>query len=358
MNILQLTTHLNYGGISSYCLSLSKELAVKGHNVYIGSSPGDMVPHLERSGIDYIELPIQTKSELSPRVLLSTAKLVKLIKDKQIDIIHAHTRVTQITAYYLNRLTGVPFVTTCHGFFKRNLGRQICPAWGSKVIAISEAVKKHLKIDFYLPEDRIALIPNGIDITRFRVSSRKTDLESPARIVGIIARLSSVKGHTCLIEAMAQVIKEFPEAKLYVFGEGHMKYKLIEQAEKMGMSERMLFLPSVSNTQEVLQEIDIFVMPSLQEGLGLSILEAQACGLPVIASNVGGIPTVVKNELNGLLVPPQEPNALAGAIMKVMDNKELAVKLGRHARANVEEHFNLEKMVSPIETVYEGILKK
>ena len=120
MKILLVTTHLNYGGISSYCFSLAKSLVSKGHKVFIASSPGDLLVCFELYNIEYIDIPIMTKSEVSPRVLMSAIKLAKFIKDEEIDIIHAHTRVTQITAHYLSSFTKVPFVTTCHGFFKRN----------------------------------------------------------------------------------------------------------------------------------------------------------------------------------------------------------------------------------------------
>ncbi|MFH2138896.1 MAG: glycosyltransferase family 4 protein [Candidatus Omnitrophota bacterium] len=358
MKVLILTTHLNYGGISSYCVSLSNTLAQKGHTVFIASASGEMSVQLSHENISQVAIPIRTKSELSPRVFLSIFKLVRLIRQQKIDIIHAHTRVTQIVAYYLSKITKVPFTTTCHGFFKRNIGRQIQPAWGDKVIAISDAVKKHLMIDFYVNEKQIALIPNGIDISRFRVTQKRNDKNIPARTVGIVARLSPVKGHMYLIEAMARVIKEFPDGRLLVFGDGNIKYKLIKQAEELKIAEKVFFLPSVSNTAEVLQEIDIFAMPSLQEGLGLAILEAQACGIPVIGSNVGGIPTVIKHDLSGLLVQPKEPMSLAGAIMRLMESKELAIRLGMHARDEVVRNFNLETMVVKIEEMYKEILKK
>jgi Glycosyltransferase len=120
----------------------------------------------------------------------------------------------------------------------------------------------------------------------------------------------------------------------------------------------VLFLPAVSNPAEVLQEIDIFVMPSLQEGLGLSLLEAQACAIPVVASNVGGIPTIVRHDVNGLLVAPREAPALAGAIMRIMDDKTLAMRLGRQGRCDVEQKFNLEIMTKQVEAVYASVMKK
>ncbi|MFH2144562.1 MAG: glycosyltransferase family 4 protein [Candidatus Omnitrophota bacterium] len=358
MKILFITTHLNYGGITTYIISLAEALSKKGHNVYIASAGGDLAPKLEKSDVRHVRIPIKTKCEFNPLLLIALIKLLYLIRKESIDIIHAQTRVTQVVAAILSVMAKVPYLTTCHGFFKPNLGRQFFPCWGRKVVAISDAVEKHLKIDFYLPDDQIALIPNGIDIGRFVVSARRDDIKVPVRKVGIIARLSYVKGHRYLLEAMAEVIREFSDARLFIFGDGKIKNELIKQAQKLAITDKVIFLPAVFNTAEVLQEIDVFVMPSLQEGLGLSILEAQACGLPVIASCVGGIPTIIKDNLTGLLVSPRDARALAGAILKVMDNKDLAIRLGRCAREQVEYKFNLTQVAGQIEEIYKELLVK
>ncbi len=356
MKILLLTTHLNYGGISSYTVSLAKSLKKRGHTVFCFSSSGTLVSHLKKNNLHHGWIPINTKSELSPFVAVSALSLLGFIKRESIEIIHAQTRVTQVLAEILSRMTKVPYVSTCHGFFKPNFGRRILPCWGKKVIAISDAVKQHLMDDFNVPENNIVLIPNGIDVDSFRVCSKRTDINYPDRKVGIIARISYVKGHEYLIKAMAQVLKKYPDAQLFIFGQGKIKYDLIRLAEKLKINDNIFFLPSVSNPADVLQEMDIFVMPSIQEGLGLSILEAQACGLAVVASDVGGIPTVIKDNLTGLLVEPKDAQGLADAIMKLMGDKELAIKLGQKARLEVESKFSLQVMAEKVEKAYKEVI--
>ncbi len=358
MRILLITTHINFGGISSYTFTLAKALISRGHDVVCASSSGNMLSLFKKNGIRTINIPINTKSELSPMLILSLFRLLMLNKTEKFDIIHAQTRVAQVLASYMSKIIKIPFVSTCHGFFRRNIGRQIYPCWGERVIAISEAVKKHLMLDFYLPEERVKLVHNGIDIDRFKVLPRRSDPDHKDRTVGIIARLSTVKGHKYLIGAMSEVIREFDDARLFIFGQGKIKYELVRQAESLNISEKVFFLPSISNTPEVLQEIDIFVMPSVQEGLGLSILEALACGIPVVASNVGGIPSIIKHDVSGLLVEPGNSMALAGAIMRLMEDRNLAMRLGQKGRQEVEERFNREKMVADIEKIYEEVLKK
>ena len=145
MHIYQLTTHLNIGGITQYVFDLSSELLKRGHQVTVVSSGGSCAEAFQKQGITVIIINLQTKSELSPKLLQAQTKLIKVFKEKKPDIVHAHTRVTQILAHRIQRKSQILFVTTCHGFYKRRLGRRLNPAWGDYVIAISEAVAKHLE---------------------------------------------------------------------------------------------------------------------------------------------------------------------------------------------------------------------
>ena len=178
MNILYLTNHLNIGGISSYVLTLAAGIKKRGHNVYIASSGGQLLSSFITEGIIYIPIPIKTKSEASYKLLISKFKLLKYIKEKNIEIIHANTRVTQVLSFLIQRYCGRPYVSTCHGFFKKRFFRRIFPCWGNRVIAISESVKEHLIRDFQVKEEDVVVIHNGIDVDRFR------EQPAPARTIG------------------------------------------------------------------------------------------------------------------------------------------------------------------------------
>ena len=129
MKILLLTSHLNFGGISIYTFSLAKGLKDKGNDVLVGSSGGDLVPQLLNIGIRHIKIPVNTKSEIGPKAMLSVFKLRKILKEEKVELIHAQTRVTQVVASNLSRFFKIPYVTTCHGFFKPHGGRLIFPCW-------------------------------------------------------------------------------------------------------------------------------------------------------------------------------------------------------------------------------------
>ena len=170
MNISFITTHLNIGGIAVYTTSLAKALVEKGHRVTVFSSGGDMVADSIKDNVIHKKIDIKTKSELSPKLWLNLSRLKKVIADEKPDIIHAQTRVAQVLAALVSEKINVPFVSTCHGFFKKRLSRKLFGCWGSGVIAISEAVKNHLMTDFGVPEDKITLIHNGIDVNKFHSS--------------------------------------------------------------------------------------------------------------------------------------------------------------------------------------------
>ncbi len=363
MNILFLTNHLNIGGITSYVLSLGRGLKQRGDNVYIASSGGQLDSRFIQEGIHFIHIPIRTKSEISPKILFSFNKLRPLIREKNIDILHANTRVTSVLAAWLSRASGIPYILTCHGFFKPKLWRRIFPLWGKLTIAISAKVREHLIGDFHLRVEKIRLIYNGVDLEKIKIYPQEEKLRIRQEIglrgspcVGIVARLSDIKGHQYLIEAMSYVIRELPNAQLLIVGDGREKNNLQKKVIELGIQKNTVFIPSVEDTQTVLHAIEIFVMPSLQEGLGLSIMEAMAQGLAVIASDIGGIRDLIQDGVNGRLVRPKDVQALYKAILELLKNKDKARLLGRNAARTIEDNFSLKKMVSQTKKAYQECL--
>lgn len=362
MRILLLTTHLNLGGIGIYVLSLAKGLAQKGHEVFVASSGGNLVAQLESYAVTHLAINIRTKSEVNPKLIQAGRQISRIIKEKNIEIIHAHTRVTQVLAHLISWKMGIPYVTTCHGFFKPRIFRKIFPCWGNYCIAISEAVREHLVNDLGLRKENITVVHNGVEIEKFlpdKFSREQKDnfkkdygLDPFAPVVGTIARLSSVKGQQHLISAMEDILKANSEAQLLLVGDGPEKDRLINQAKKMGIENNVFFRPSTLDTSVPLSILDVFVFPSLLEGLGLAIIEAQAMGLAVVATDVGGIYTLVKDGVNGFLVRPKDPKALADATLKLLNDRAKARDFGRKAREQAKARFGLSQMVDGIEQVY------
>ena len=365
MRILFLTTHLNTGGITSYLFNLAQGLKDCGHEVFIISSGGNREGDFKKLGVKIYNLSIRTKSELSPRLYLNLGKIRKIVQEERIDLIHAHTRVTQVAGTLVSQSTKVPYLTTCHGYFKNRLSRRLFPCWGNHVIAISTQVKKHLEDDFYVPSQKITLIESGIDLAKFKVVSDSERREAKKKyslekffVVGIIARLSDVKGQDILIRAMKEVVAAKSDVYLLIVGEGKMEKELKDLTQELGLKNHILFLPIINQTSEILSAMDIFIMPSRQEGLGLSIMEAQACGLPVVGSDVGGIPTLIEHEKTGLLIKPEDPQGLAKAIIRLINENALRAKLGKNARQFIENNYALKRMVDQTLQVYQNLVSK
>ncbi len=364
MNVLILTTHLNSGGITSYLLTLSRGLVDAGNAVFIVSGGGNMIGEFSGAGVKHTTLNIRTKSELDPRIYWPLGRLARFIKEKRIDVIHSQTRITQVMGQCLGKMTKRPFVSTCHGFFKTRLSRRIFPCWGDAVIAISPAVKEHLTRDFGLPGRLSELIRNGIDVKDFPLVSaqmreqkrKKFNIMAEEPVIGIIARLSDVKGHTVLIGAMSRVIQKIPTALLMIVGTGKMESFLKAKVRDMNLEDHVRFCPVVNRIPEYLAVFDIFVMPSLQEGLGLSVIEAQAAGLPVVASDVGGIPALIVNGQTGLLVEPKDTGALAQAIVELLENPQKAKDMGARAHTFIEREFSAERMVGQTLELYRKLV--
>lgn len=363
MNILYLTNHLNVGGVTSYVLTLSKGLRERGHNVYVASSAGELLPKFIEGQIGYFPIPIKTKLEVGPKVLMSLFRLLPYIKEKNIDIIHSNTRVTQVLACLAGYFSKKTFVSTCHGFFKKRFSRRIFPCWGEKVIAISKEVKEHLMVDFKVREKNIAVVRNGVDIERFREprtenrQSRKKALGlGSGPVVSIIARLSDIKGHIYLIEAWVEVLKNIPEAQLLIVGEGKMEDELLSLVSRLKIEKSVFFVPTIKDTLEVLAATDLFILPSLEEGLGLSLMEAMASGVAVIGSDVGGIKSLIQDGYTGLLVKPKDIAGISCAISALLKDPEKRKFLGDNARNFIAENFSSEQMIFLTEEVYRECL--
>jgi glycosyltransferase involved in cell wall biosynthesis len=362
MNVLLLTTHLNIGGVAVYTVNLARGLKAKGTTVFVASSGGELVKMLEKDAIGHLRLNIRTKFEFHPKLFPALLKLRAFVRKNNIDIIHAQTRVTQVLACLLSVFTKASYVSTCHGFFKKKrISRRLLNAWGTYCIAISDAVRDHLIKDLNVKEDRVSRIYSGVDTARFsaRVGEDEKGLlrnnlgfdRSP--VIGSVSRLSPVKGLRYLLFAMKDILKEEPSLNLLLVGEGPSKDYLMELAKRLGIENNVFFALNTTRTERFLSIIDIFVFYSLEEGLGLSLLEALAAGKPCVASNVGGITSVIENNTTGILVPPRDPHALKEAIIKILKNEKLKSSLAREGAAMVRDKFSLERMLDEVTDVYE-----
>ncbi|MGB2879469.1 MAG: glycosyltransferase family 4 protein [Candidatus Omnitrophota bacterium] len=367
MKVLLLTTHLNTGGIAVYTVSLARYLKKAGVDVTVASGGGDMKKVLVDNIIPHLTLDIKTKSEFGLKVWKASHLLSRMVKAEGFDIVHAQTRVAQVLGCLVERKTGVPFISTCHGFFKHHrLGRKLFPCWGRKVIAISDSVRKHLIGDFRLPGDRVQLVYNGVETGRYSDIGEKDDrllrnigLSKEVLLVGAVGRLSPVKGLNYLVSAFKKAMDRDSRMQLLLVGEGPEKASLEEQVLREGVSDNVFFASGKeAPLGKFLLLMDIFCLPSVSEGLGLSLMEAMAAGRACVASSIGGPVELITPEEDGILVPPKDPEALSRGIMRLAEDDQLRKRIGQEARKKALSEFSIEDSVRKTINVYEKVVTK
>lgn len=363
MRILLLTTHLRIGGIGVYTVTLANALRRMGHIVFIASAGGELEKELSPE-VRVVRIPLGTKSIVSPKIAATVFKLWEFIKEEEIDVIHAQTRVAQFAACMLTSMTKVPSVATWHGFYRPNFFRKILPCWGGRTIAISRAVYDHLKNDFKRDERNIRLILNGVDLSKFsraysqeeKKAIRKKYGLKDGPLIGIISRLSEEKGHTILLEAFRDLLGDFPEARLLIIGGGRLEKTLKAKARESGIGERVHFFGNTLNIAEFFAIMNVFVRPGLKEGFGLNVVEAMLMGVPVVSSDVGGFKAMLNDEEVGALVEPLDAGHLKEVIKKVLTDEGFAKRISAAARRYAALNFSADKMAKQVESVYKEVI--
>ena len=364
VKILHLTRHLEIGGIPRHVVDLSIRLRAQGHVVSVASTGGAQVASLEAGGVKHLQIPLSSKFEFGPNLWISWLGVLPVLRTQSFDIVHAHTRIAQVLAGLIEKFHGIPAVSTCHGFFQSNLGRRLWPCWGQKVIAVSPAVQEHLVGTHRVSPESIVCIPNGINAGKYQIPSddphvsalkKELGLPSSTKVIGTTARLSPVKGLQYLLQAFSLCLKTRPNLTCLIVGDGPTRKELEDQAQKLQIRGRVIFTGAVEDVAPYLALMDVFVLPSLMEGLGLSILEAFAARKPVVASRVGGIVNVIKDKENGLLVEPRSPAEIARAIEQLLSQEKLCERLAQDALKTVESRFSLETMTRQVEQVYRSV---
>jgi glycosyltransferase involved in cell wall biosynthesis len=232
-----------------------------------------------------------------------------------------------------------------------------------RLIVPSEAIERKVRAEGR-EGARFAVVPNGIDLSRFTGPVRpcalrsEYDIPASAPLLGVVARLEPEKGHRHLLDAMPAIIRAVPEAWLAVVGEGSQADALRSQAAVLGVTERVIFTGRRDDISAITADLTIAAMPSLREAQGISLLEAMARGVPVVASDVGGIPEVVTDGVDGRLVPPADSAALAGAIIELLCDPDLRRRLGEAGRRTVADRFSIDAQVRRIQAVYDEELAR
>ena len=287
----------------------------------------------------------------------SFIRLVKTLRNLKPDVVHTHLFGADFFGVLAARVAGVQtIISTAHNVVEsESYAKQKALHWSMKhvshVIAVSNSVKISVCKKLDVPLRKITVVENGIDLSRFVGEYKKLNTDSPNLLS--IGRLTVQKGHTYAIEAMPRILMQYPKACLQIAGSGELQATLHKQAHALCVEKSVIFLGDRNDIPELLSQADILITPSLWEGLGIVLLEAQASKTPVIASQVTGIVDVVKDKETGVLVEPANPAQLAETVCDVLKNNSNAEIMVNKAYTEVSEKYSIASMTNSYRHVYD-----
>ena len=317
---------------------------------------GALRPRVADAGVPITEFPMRGFTK--PGTAVQMLRFARWCRSRRIQIVHACDFYANVFALPPAACARVPvrigsrrdvFIperSAAHEALQR-----LAYSFAHRIVVNSQAAAKRLR-DEGVRAGKIAHIANGLDLARY--APVRAALGN--RVVTTVANLRPGKGHEVLLDAAARVVAGHPSVRFQIVGDGPRREELVRRAEALGLSGKVTFLGHSDDVPAILRESDVFAFPSFMEASPNAVLEAMAAGLPVVASNVGGIPEVVTNGENGLLVPPGEAEALASGILRVLGDPALGAALGEAARRTAAAHFSFDRMVGEFDRLYRSEL--
>jgi glycosyltransferase involved in cell wall biosynthesis len=361
--------HLKIGGAQTHLVQLLSRLDRRRFAPLVCAlkNQGDLRPAVEKLGVPVLDGGLG-RTLMGPGGVRVVARLARLFKTYRVDVAHAYLFHPNVLTPVAARLAGVRATVVS----KRSLDRypSLLPRLAVKagnrlaqrVMVNADAIGAFVAAEEGCPRSKMVLIPNGVCEDALQVTAdgtakrRELGLPLNARVVGAVSRLAWKKGIRHLIAATPRIVESVPHARVVIAGDGELRAELERDAAKLGVRDRVMFLGSRSDTVELMAAFDVFVLPSVVEGMSNALLEAMAAGRPVVATDVGGNPEVVVDGSTGLIVPPGDADQLAAAIQKLLDAPELAAEMGAAGRLRVIEHYRIDVMTRRIEQLYESLL--
>jgi glycosyltransferase involved in cell wall biosynthesis len=299
-------------------------------------------------------------------------KLLKIIRDNNIDIVNAHHFMPLFYSFFACKLSRhTKLVYTEHSVWEaeRLVGlwksaARLIFGWTDAMVAVSPEIMEYLINKYRIKRRQICTIINGVDADRFKPGNKpeKSDTDKNGTVtIGMVGNFKHVKNHAILIKAFRDIVIDFPYCRLWFVGQGfpndpeNTEEEIRNIVSRYGIADKVRFLGYREDVHTLLQSMDIFCLPSLREGLPLSIIEAMATGLPVVGTNVDGIRVVVKSDRNGFLVDSNNQAELAHALAQLVADSSLRKRMGRVAREDVEKYYSLKKCIERYSLLFESL---
>lgn len=325
-----------------------------------------------QSDIEAMGIPVDVLTKRQKFDVTLIFRLANLLRSTHTEIVTTILFYADVVGAFAARLAGVPTVVSWsagstpkgskNSKLRHVLSYKIIRYFINTMVAVSDATREFMIRERSIPEERIVRVWYGVDLSKFScgrngiTKRRELGLKETDRVIGVVARLTEQKGHMYLIEAVAEIIDKFPNLKVLFVGDGPLRTELVSKVERLGLHQNFFFLGTRHDVKELLHVFEIFVLPSLWEGLPNVLLEAMACAKPIIATAVDGSPEAVVHGDTGLLVPPRDPRALAQALTQLLSDPEKLDSMSRQARLRAEEFFSIQKQVENFDKLYDRLL--
>jgi len=379
IKVLHIITRLDAGGSATNTLETVARLDPDLYAVQLISGrtydpDGSIKDFIEDNKIDCIFLEALGRSIHPWQDIKALWQLYRLIRQGGFDIVHTHSSKAGILGRWAAWLAGVrhivhtPHGHVFYGYYGKFISQlfimieQITSRISDKIITLTDIGKaEHVKWKI-AKEAKFTTIYSGVewqkfepDYNRMAQYRQQFDIPEGAFVFGSVARLEPVKGHVYLIEAMVKVAAKFPDTKLVLVGEGALRKELEEKCRVLNLESRVIFTGHQADVTNWIHLMDVFMLGSLNEGMGRVILEAMACERPVIASRTGGIPELVVEGQTGLLVKPGDTDGLAEAMIHLYENRREVKVFGIEGKSLVTHIFSMDKMIEDIEGLYQEL---
>lgn len=381
IKVLHIITRLDRGGSSENTLLTCLGLDEQRYEVTLmaGETKNpllSLIGEAKRTGVRFVFIPNLVRDIHPLKDILALIKITKVLRKEAFDIVHTHSSKAGLLGRLAAKLAAVPIIIYAphghifYGYFNPLLTKifvaieKLAARFTDKIITLSEKGKKE-QIKFKIaPDEKFVGIHSGVRFDNFSSVSRdrkakRKELTLPADslLIGTVGRLVPIKGQRYLIEAMAYLKDAIPNLILLFVGNGPLQQDLEMQAQDLKISDQVRFLGLREDVPEILSILDLFVLPSINEGMGRALLEAMALAIPVVATDVGGTSDLVIDGKTGLLVRPQDPRALASAMLNLLNNKTLAKQLAEQGKRWVVPKFSSEEMVRKTDDLYQELLR-
>lgn len=369
IRILRIISNLGVGGVQKRMVSLLPKLNKERYEIVVCSFKSGELQHcLEQSGI-----PVRIVSRRFKFDPVCIYRLCSIMKKENIDIVHTHCHKPNTTGRFAAKLAGVPViianehnVDSWKSNWQLTLDKWLA-AHSDKIIAVSEAVKSFYVKNANISADKFEVVYNGVDLDFWQnnipakemIFKKKAELGllQGDKVIVAIGRLHPQKGHEYLLRAARKIIPRMKNLKFLIIGDGPMKESLESCSERLGIKENVVFTGKRDDVKDILYLSDISVVSSVREGFSNAVLEAMACGKPVVATDVGGNKEIIIDGKNGFIVSSRDEDALADRILTLAGNEELTIRMGLAAKETVKS-FSLSRMIHKTEKLYEELMDK